>query len=96
MRRSHGPRQGTRNSLKKRRRERGKVTITRHLSEFKVGDTVLISPEPAVQKGMPHRRFFNKHAKVVEKRGRAYVLEVRDQKATKRVISLPVHLRLSR
>ncbi len=96
MRRSHGPRQGTRHALKKRRRERGKVTITRRLREFKVGDKVLISPEPAVQKGVPHRRFFNKHAKVVEKRGRAYVLEVRDQKATKRVISLPIHLRLSK
>jgi large subunit ribosomal protein L21e len=96
MRRSHGPRQGTRNSLKKRSRDRGKLTITRQLKEFKVGDTVLISPEPAVQKGMPHRRFFNKHAKVVDKRGKAYVLEVKDQKAMKKIISLPVHLRLSK
>jgi large subunit ribosomal protein L21e len=96
MRRSHGPRQGTRNILRKRKRDRGKLTITRQLKEFKVGDTVVINPEPAVQKGMPHRRFFNKHAKVVEKKGKAYVLEVKDQKAMKKVISLPVHLRLSK
>jgi len=93
MKRAHGSRQGTRKSLKKESRERGKITITRQMKEFKIGDKVLIKPEPAAHGGMPHRRFFNKHATVIAKRGRAYILEVRDQDAIKRVISLPVHLR---
>ena len=86
---SHGPRRKTRRRLKKRER----LSIKKMLQTFEIGEKVVIKPHAAVQKGMPHRRFFGKVGKVVDRRGKAYVLEVKDGKAIKQVISLPVHLR---
>jgi large subunit ribosomal protein L21e len=93
VKRSHGYRRGTRAKLKKRRRERGKVTIRRIVQEFKKGDSVIIKPEPSIQKGMPHKRFFGKRGVIVDKKGKAYVLSVKSGNAMKKVISLPVHLK---
>ncbi len=91
--RSHGPKQGTRKKLKKDRRARGKLTIRRIVQEFKEGEKVIIKPEPSVQKGLPHKRFIGKQGEIIGKRGKAYILEVRDGNKLKQVISLPVHLR---
>lgn len=96
MKRSHGPRRGTRRSLRRPRSQRGKTPISVFLQEFKTGEIVLIKPDPSVQKGMPHRRFFNKHAIVRGKRGSAYILEVKDKDAKKEVICSPAHLRVVR
>jgi len=90
---SHGPRRGTRSKLRKRARTRGKVAIRRIVQEFKKGEKVIISPEPSIQKGMPYKRFIGKQGTIIEKKGKAYVLEIKDGKATKQVISLPVHLK---
>jgi len=90
---SHGPRRRTRKKLKKSIRARGKVSIVKMLQKFKKGEKVVIKPEPAVHKGMPNKRFFGRVGIVAEKRGKAYILEVKDGKAVKQVISLPVHLK---
>jgi len=93
VRRSHGPRRGTRAKLKKSIRAKGKVTIRRIVQEFKKGEKVIISPEPSTQKGMPNKRFFGKQGTIIGQKGKAYLLEVKDGKSTKQVISLPIHLR---
>ncbi len=86
---SHGHRRKTRRRLKKKEI----LTIRRILQTFKIGEKVVIKPEPSIQKGMPHRRFFGRVGKVIDKRGKAYILEVRDGRSFKQIISLPVHLR---
>lgn len=91
--RSHGPRRGTRKKLKKKIRERGKIKIAKFMQEFKEGEKVVIKPDPSYQKGMPNRRFFGRVGVIVSKRGKAYILEVKDGGKTKQVISLPVHLK---
>ena len=91
--RSKGSRRGTRFKLKKNLRDKGKVSIRKLVQEFKKGERVKIFPEPSIQSGIPHKRFFGKDGVVVEKRGKAYVLEVEDGNMTKKVITLPVHLR---
>jgi large subunit ribosomal protein L21e len=93
MKRSHGVRRGTRKSLRKKRRSRGKVPVAPLIQKFKLGETVLISPDPSVHKGMPHRRFFHKHAKVKAVRGRSYIIEVKDKSAIKELICSPFHLK---
>lgn len=90
---SHGPRRGTRKKLRKPVRLKGKVSIALSMQSFKEGDRVVIKPEPAVQKGMPYKRFFGKSGFVKAKRGKAYLVELKDGNSTKEVISLPVHLR---
>lgn len=93
MKRSHGPRRGTRNSLRRTRSQRGKTSLSMFLQEFKEGDKVLIKPNPSVHKGLPHRRFFNKHGVVKSRRGDSYILEIKDKSALKEVICSPAHMR---
>ena len=93
MKRAHGPRQNTRKLFRKRRRDRGKLSVGRVLQSFKDGEKVRIIPEPAVTNGMLFKRFAGKIGVVEEKRGRAYVVNVKNGKQKKQVICLPVHLK---
>jgi len=90
--RQGGSRKGTRSKLSKRPRDQGKVTISRILKTFEVGDKVRVRPEPAIQKGLPHQRFFNKVGTIVKKKGNAYVVALKDGNKAKQVVALPVHL----
>ena len=91
--RTGGLRAGTRHKLAKKPRQRGKISTTRLTQEFKVDDKVIINHEPAIQKGMPHHRFKNKAGTVIGKRGRSYLIKIKDGNKPKTVISLPIHLR---
>ncbi|WP_406662500.1 50S ribosomal protein L21e [Methanolobus sp. ZRKC3] len=90
---SHGERHCTRYKLKKTVRERGLSTISKAIQEFTEGQMVHIDIDPSVQKGMPNPRFQGKTGKVLGMRGRAFMLQIRDGKATKQIISLPQHLK---
>ena len=91
--RKGGFRSNTRHKLKKKAGTKGKVTITRLLQKFNVGDRVRIIQEPAVQKGTPHPRFRNLVGKVLTKEGKnAYTLQIKDGNKLKKVVSRAVHL----
>ena len=79
--------------LTKRVREKGKLGLSRLLANYQVGDKVVINIDPAIHKGMPHKRFQGKVATVVEKRGKAYDLDIPQRKTSKLVIAGPEHLR---
>ena len=79
--------------LRKNPRYRGKVSISRILRKFDVGDKVSISLEPSFHKGMPHPRFRGRVGTVVEKRGRAYVVEIKDGRKSKKLTAYAVHLK---
>ena len=86
-------RRKTRNKLSKKITQRGKVTITRYLQHFDVGDKVGIVIEPSVHKGMPHPRFYGKVAVVRSKKGNCYEVIFKDGKKEKTLIAHPVHLK---
>ena len=67
--------------------------INRLLKEFELGERVQIVIEPAVHKGMPHPRFHGKMGIVKIKKGRSYLVEIKDVKMAKLITSHPVHLR---
>ncbi len=90
---SKGFRAGSRHVLRKSPRNKGKISITRYLQKFNIGDRVAIDIEPSVHKGMPHPRFQGRVGKVIGKRGRAYIIEVPDMDSKKILIVLPVHLK---
>ncbi len=96
MRRSKGSRTGTRQKLLKKNREKGVLSVSRIIQKFEIGDRVHIDIDPSIQKGQPHPRFHGKTGRVVEKRGRSYLVEVMDGNAKKILISRPVHLRPQR
>lgn len=88
-----GARKRTRHLLRKKPRDRGKVTITRLLQDFKPGENVSLQFEPTVQKGMPHSRYYGKIGKVIKKQGSAYLVEIKDRGKVKRLLAAPVHLK---
>lgn len=92
MAKTHGTRRKSRYKLKKTVREKGLSPISRAIQEFQEGDIVNIDLDPSIQNGMPHPKFQGRTGKVMNQRGRAYIVEVRDGGLMKEVIILPEHL----
>ena len=88
-----GIRQGTRKLYKKPIRTRGLAPLGKLLIQYKVDDRVDIIPDPSIQKTLPHRRFYGKVGTIVEQRGRAYMVRVKDGDAVKSLILKKEHLR---
>ena len=92
MKKSKGYRRGTRKLAKKSTRERGKPKIGKLLTEHQVGSQVIIKIDSSVQKSLPHRRFHGRIGKVVERRGRGYVVSVSQGDSIKAIIVRSEHL----
>jgi len=86
---SHGPHRKTREKF----RRTGLTPINRYIKQFKIGDKVVIDINSSSQKGMPFKRFQGLLGNVVEKRGRSFVVEIKDGNKTKKVIALAEHLK---
>ena len=89
----NGPRKKTRYKYKKDLRERGLPPVTCVIQNFDIGQQVHIVCNPSIQKGMPHRRFHGLTGTVLGRRGRAWMLTIRDGNADKIVIARPQHLK---
>ncbi|MBS7247275.1 MAG: 50S ribosomal protein L21e [Candidatus Jordarchaeales archaeon] len=93
VRKSKGYRSRTRKLLKKPPRMRGVPSPDKLLYDYKVGEQVVILIDPSIHKGQPHKRFHGKNGKIIEKRGRAYVVALKVGSKIKKVIVRPEHLR---
>ena len=93
MQRSKGQQQGTRSILRRRKHEKGRIYISRILHEYSTGDRVAIVLDGGQQMGMPHRRFHGRTGFIQERRGKAWVVAVKDGNMHKTVIARPDHLR---
>lgn len=87
---SKGFRAGTREKLGQKL---ARPTITKFLQDFPVGQNVVIILEPSSHKGMPFPRFKGKMGKIVGKRGKGYIIKVKDGNELKQIISRPEHLK---
>src|SRR2546430_9138385 len=90
---SKGIMEKTRQKFRRSPRQRGLSPITRSLATFKVGERVTIVIDSSVQKGWPHHRFHGMTGTVVERRGAAFVVDVRFGGRIKQAIVRPQHLR---
>ncbi|HLC51036.1 MAG TPA: 50S ribosomal protein L21e [archaeon] len=86
---SHGPHRKTREKFRKSTR----MTVNQFMKEFPIGTKVVIDIESGSSGGVPFRRFQGLTGKVIERKGRAYVLEIKDGNKVKKVISNPEHLK---
>jgi len=91
-RRSRGFRGKTRQLLRLRGKST-RLTLTQQIKSFEVGEKAVIKIAPQIQGGSPHPRYYGKAGTIVEKRGRAYLLEIKDGDKTKRVLAFPAHLK---
>ncbi len=90
MRASKGFRRGTRRRLKNKGH---RLTVNERLKELEKGKKVCIVINPSVHDAMPHPRYQGKFGEVVDKRGKAYLVNIKDGGKTKTIISYPEHLK---
>jgi large subunit ribosomal protein L21e len=88
-----GFRRKTRYKLKKEIRQKGKLSLQKYFQTFKVGESVYLVAEPAIQKGMYHPRFFGKAGTILGLRGACYQVAIKDGGKDKTVLVHPVHLK---
>ncbi|MFX0195578.1 MAG: 50S ribosomal protein L21e [Candidatus Hodarchaeota archaeon] len=93
VRKSKGTWFKSRHLLKKPTRKKGMPPLSSILREYTNGDRVTVILEPSVQRGRPHRRFHGKTGIIVGKRGRSYLINMKDMGREKLIISRPEHLR---
>ncbi len=78
---------------RKKIRQKGKVSLSKYFQKFDDGDSVALVMDLSVQNpGFP-KRMQGRTGKVIEKRGSAYVVQVKDLNMPKKYIVRPVHLR---
>ncbi len=94
MRRSRGSRSKTRYKLQKTNRAGRTNPITKKIQRFAENDMVHIIIDPSVHKGQPHPRFHGMTGRVVEGRGRAYIVALNDGDKAKQIIVRPEHLKI--
>ena len=95
MRKSRGYRNRTRHLFKKHTRQKGIRPLDYLLRDFNEGDVVDIIIDPSEHKGMPHRRYHGKTGEITKKQGKAFIVSIKQGRATKQIIANKEHLRLS-
>ena len=85
---------GSRNKTRKKltKHIRDKETITSHLKTFEEGEKVNIKIDSSIHKGIPHPKFHGKSGTVRGKRGKSYLVEVKDLNKKKELHVYPSHL----
>lgn len=93
MRHSHGYRNRGRKLLRQHPRERGYRGLSRLMYEYNINDKVIIDIDPTYIETAPHRRYQGKIGTIVEKRGRAYVIDILVGSKIKKIITTPEHMK---
>ena len=78
--------------MRKPVREKGKPKLTKFLYEYENGASVIIKIDSSQQKALPHRRFHGKIGKVIDKRGRGYIVRVAQGDSIRNIIVRTEHL----
>jgi len=89
---SVGYRNRTRSLMGKKVREKGLSPVNRILREYAEGEKVAIKIDSSTVKGMPHKRFHGRTGTIMEKRGRAYLIDVHMGGYSKKIIARPEHV----
>lgn len=90
VQKSRGQRARSRYKMQTKR----KATPNDFLRKFEVGQTVHVTMQPNIKnQGYSYLQFHGLTGKVIDKRGRAYVVQIRDGNAQKKLILNAVHLK---
>lgn len=79
-------------SKRKPIRTRGKLQLSRYFQKLKQGDSVAVVKEPAVNSSFP-KRLQGRTGVIESKRGKAYLVKIKDQAKEKRFLIEPIHLK---
>ena len=73
-------------------RTRGKLQLSKYFQELKKGDFVAVVRESAVQSSFP-TRLQGKTGIIEAKKGKAYIVKIKDQNKEKRFLIEAIHLK---
>ncbi|MBU0906980.1 MAG: 50S ribosomal protein L21e [Nanoarchaeota archaeon] len=73
-------------------KQKGKFSFTRFFQKFQPGDSVAVVRELSIPLGYS-KRIQGRTGKVLEKRGSAYYIEIKDLHKPKRYLIKPIHLK---
>jgi len=76
----------------KKIRERGKLQLSKYFQKFNGGDSVAVIREHGVKCNFP-ARLQGRTGKVENKRGKSYMVKVKDQDKEKQFLIEPIHLK---
>ena len=77
---------------RKKVRTRGKLQLSRYFQELEKGDSVAVVRERAVKFNFPER-LQGRTGSVEGRRGRVYIVKIKDQSKEKKFLIEPVHLK---
>ncbi len=73
-------------------RLRGKISLSSYFQKFKENDSVAVTKDVSLNSNFP-KRLQGRTGKVIGKRGRAYIIKLKDQEMEKEYLIEPVHLK---
>lgn len=77
---------------KKEIRTRGKIPLSKYFQKFKEGENVAVKRDISLKVNFP-KRLQGKTGIVEEKRGKAYVVKIKDIAKEKQFLIEPIHLK---
>ena len=88
-----GSKRKARYKIRKERRQKGKISISRFMQSFDPGQRVSLSIEPSYHKGAYHLQYVGKAGIVKGMRGKCYEVTIKDGGKEKLLIIHPIHLK---
>jgi large subunit ribosomal protein L21e len=79
-------------SIKKNIREKGKLSLSKYFKKFEEGESVAVVLEKSLKAEIPSR-FQGRTGTIIGKRGRAYIVKIKDQNKPKEFLIKPIHLK---
>ena len=71
---------------------RGKIAFSKYFQEFKDGDKVTVIRELSIPANLPGK-LQGRTGQIEGKRGRIYIVKIKDQEKEKKFLIEPIHLR---
>ncbi|MFA4952638.1 MAG: 50S ribosomal protein L21e [Candidatus Pacearchaeota archaeon] len=72
-------------------RSRGKLQFSKYFQEFEKGDSVAINRERSINSNFP-KRLQGRTGKIDGKKGRVYIIKIKDLEKEKKFLIEPIHL----
>lgn len=73
-------------------RDRGKLQLSKYFQEFMKGDNVAVIKEKSINSNFPER-LQGRIGKIEGKRGKVYMVKIKDQEKEKKFLIEPIHLK---
>jgi len=77
---------------RKKARTKGKLQLSKYFQELKKGDSVAIVREYSIKSVFP-KRLQGRVGIVEDKRGKSYIIKIKDQNKEKTFLIAPIHLK---